>query len=224
MLSTVQCSHLIQLSRKLLFTKIVILLRLESGKLYPLNLWSPISHQEEIHDQGVHSLPMSCWIHFDDEVLTITTCPTLPTAAFKCKAQTQLQRSVCLTFSCSMFFLCCLIFFTSTGRSGIPFPASSSCSAAYSRQKTPVRPTPELRHTDKSTGWLATLSPHHWWVQMTVDQGTRSSDVSVLYFQPEKQHNLYIVSRCYLGYTQYLVITSQHYHFCLVLLSLIALV
>lgn len=55
-----------------------------------------------------------------------------------------------LTFSCSMFFLCCLIFFTSRGRSGIPFPASSSCSAAYNRQKAPVRPTPELRGTGSS--------------------------------------------------------------------------
>lgn len=50
------------------------------------------------------------------------------------------------TFSCSMFFLCRLIFFTSRGSSGIPFPASSSCSAAYSRQRAPVRPTPELQH------------------------------------------------------------------------------
>lgn len=60
----------------------------------------------------------------------------------------------CLTFSCSMFFLCCLIFFTSSGRSGIPFPASSSCSAAYSRQKAPVRPTPELRQTDRRTAQI----------------------------------------------------------------------
>ncbi|KAG7274856.1 hypothetical protein CRUP_012340 [Coryphaenoides rupestris] len=45
--------------------------------------------------------------------------------------------AVLQTFSCSMFFLCCLIFFTSRGRSGMPFPASSSCSAAYSRQKAP---------------------------------------------------------------------------------------
>lgn len=49
-----------------------------------------------------------------------------------------------------MFFLCCLIFFTNNGRSGIPFPASSSCSAAYSRQKAPVRPTPELRQDGKT--------------------------------------------------------------------------
>lgn len=50
-----------------------------------------------------------------------------------------------LTFSCSMCFLCCRMCRTSRGRSGIPFPASTSCTAAYSRAKAPVRPTPELR-------------------------------------------------------------------------------
>lgn len=35
-----------------------------------------------------------------------------------------------LTFSCSMCFLCCRMRRTSRGSSGIPFPASTSCTAA----------------------------------------------------------------------------------------------
>lgn len=78
---------------------------------------------------------------------TQTSCSYRPLKEITMQSFCSTLSSLCLTFSCSMFFLCCLIFFTSSGRSGIPFPASSSCSAAYSRQKTPVRPTPELRQT-----------------------------------------------------------------------------
>lgn len=84
-----------------------------------------------------------------DTAVTITLKFKFPLAAtyptFLSAALNVCYESNMNTFSCSVFFLCCLIFFTSSGRSGIPFPASSSCSAAYSRQKAPVRPTPELR-------------------------------------------------------------------------------
>lgn len=48
------------------------------------------------------------------------------------------------TFSCSMCFLCWRILLTSCTKSGMLLPASTSCMAAYRRQKAPVRPTPEL--------------------------------------------------------------------------------
>ena len=91
---------------------------------------SAISIKKVIYDQGVLDVTLNnIWLMKSSKVKHIS------------------PADMCLTFSCSMFFLCCLIFFTSSGRSGIPFPASSSCSAAYNRQKAPVRPTPELRRT-----------------------------------------------------------------------------
>lgn len=85
-----------------------------------------------------------------NQLFLLSICTFLHIATLNLRQQrsilnTTSESHLFLTFSCSMFFLCCLIFFTSSGRSGIPFPASSSWTAAYSRQKAPVRPTPELR-------------------------------------------------------------------------------
>ena len=56
------------------------------------------------------------------------------------------------TFSCSMCLRCCLMRLTSCASPGMPFPASTSCTAAYSRQNAPVRPTPELRGYGAASG------------------------------------------------------------------------
>lgn len=63
------------------------------------------------------------------------------------------------TFSCSMCFLCRRMRWTSWARSGMPLPASTSCMAAYSRQKAPVRPTPELGEEGMASGGVTTQSP-----------------------------------------------------------------